>query len=419
MLSREDNELLVRTGPGTPMGNLMRRFWAPVMLESELGGPDSPPVRVDVFGEKLVAFRDSSGTIGLLDAYCPHRRANLFWGRNEEHGLRCIYHGWKFDVNGQCTDLPNCPEGVTLRERVTTRAYPTVASGGLVFAYMGPPELKPAFPNIEVFKAPPDRRKIYKLIVKGNYFQMLEGDIDSSHVSFLHSRLDGTAFEGSLTRTDMFQDTTPRWTIDETDYGLALTSQRNAGEDRYQYRVTQHLFPFVNLIAAPHGQRMLANVRVPIDDESSLFFRMFVHPDRALTDEELATIDNGVISPTMIPGTFEAAENMGNDYLIDREAQRTQTFTGIKSVPAQDLAVAQDQGGLIADRSREYLVSSDKAIIAARKKFLTRVKGLTSGIEPPEATNPGAYGVRAIDFYLPRDVTVADGAKDLLLAGAR
>ena len=419
MLSREDNELLVRTGPGTPMGALMRRFWAPVMLESELGGPDSAPVRVNVLGEQLVAFRDTSGTIGLIDAYCPHRRANMFWGRNEEHGLRCVYHGWKFDVNGQCTDLPNCPEGTNLHERVTTSAYPTIASGGLVFAYMGPPEFKPALPNIEVFQAPPDRRIIYKLVVKGNYFQMLEGDIDSSHVSFLHSRLDGAPLAGSLSRTDMFQDTMPRWTIDETDYGLALTSQRNAGPDRYQYRVTQHLFPFVNLIAAPHGERMLANVRVPIDDESSLFFRVYVHPDRALTDADRASIDNGIISPEMVPGRFEAVECMENDYLIDREAQRTQTFTGIKSIPAQDLAVAQDQGGLIADRSREYLVSSDRAIIAARKKFLTRVKALVRGEEPPEASSPAAYGVRAIDFYLPRDVAVADGAKDLLVAGAR
>jgi phthalate 4,5-dioxygenase oxygenase subunit len=419
MLSREDNELLVRTGPGTPMGNLMRRFWIPVMLESELGGPDSPPARVKVMGEQLVAFRDTAGTIGLLDAYCPHRRANLYWGRNEEHGLRCIYHGWKFDVNGRCTDLPNAPEGVNLHERVQTRAYPAQARGGLVWAYMGPAELEPEFPSIEISNAQPDQRKIYKLLVKGNYFQMLEGDIDSSHVSFLHSRLDGTAFAGSLTRSDMFVDTMPRWFIDETDYGLALFSQRNAGVDQYQYRVTQHLFPFINLIAAPHGERMLANIRVPADDESSIFFRAFVHPTRALTAEDLAAIDNGVISPEMIPGTFEAVENMDNDYLIDRDAQRTETFTGIKSVPAQDLAVAQDQGGLIADRSREYLVSSDKAIIAARKKFLARCKDLMRGIEPPEARNPRAYGVRAVDFYLPRDVEMAEGAKELLQAGAR
>lgn len=419
MLSKEDNELLVRTGPGTPMGNLMRRFWAPVMLAEELGGPDSPPVRVDVLGEKLVAFRDSSGAIGLLAAYCPHRRANLFWGRNEEHGLRCVYHGWKFDVHGRCVDMPNCPEGATLHERVKTRAYPTLEKGGLIWAYLGPRELQPPFPHMEMFETLADQRRICKLIVKGNYFQMLEGDIDSSHVSFLHSRLDGTAFEGSLSRPDMFTDTQPTWTIDETDYGLAMTSKRAAGPDRYQYRVTQHLFPWMNMIAAPAGERMLANVRTPIDDETTLFFRVFAQPLHPLTPDEIAQIENGIISPEVIPGTFIPVENIDNDYLIDREVQRTQTFSGIKSVPAQDLAIGQDQGGLIADRSQEYLVSSDRAIIGARKKFLTRCKELMRGIEPPEARNPAAYAVRAVDFYLPRDVPVEQGARELLLAGSR
>ena len=137
-LSKADNELLIRTGPGTPMGDLYRRFWAPVMLAEELGGPDSAPVRVNVLGENLVAFRNSSGKLGLIDAYCPHRRANLYWGRNEQDGLRCVYHGWKFDVNGQCTDLPNCPEGEVLKNKVRTTAYPVLERGGIIWAYMGP-----------------------------------------------------------------------------------------------------------------------------------------------------------------------------------------------------------------------------------------------------------------------------------------
>jgi phenylpropionate dioxygenase-like ring-hydroxylating dioxygenase large terminal subunit len=419
MLTKEDNELLVRTGPGTPMGNLMRRFWAPVMLADEIGGPDSAPVRVSVLGQNFVAFRDSAGTLGLLDAYCPHRRANLFWGRNEQHGLRCVYHGWKFDVHGQCVDMPNCPEGTNLATRVKVGAYPVREQGGIVWAYLGPPELEPPFPRMEMFETRPDQRMIYKLIVKGNYFQMLEGDIDSSHVGFLHSRLDGQAFAGSLSRADMFSDHAPVWTIEETDYGLSMTSQRKAGEDRYQYRVTQHLFPWINMIAAPPGERMLANMRIPIDDETTLFYRVFAQPLHPLTAEERAAVTNGIISPEMRPGSWEPMENLDNDYLIDRDVQRTETFTGIRSVPAQDLAIAQDQGGLIADRSKEYLVSSDRAIIAARKKFLTRTKELMRGIEPPEAHNPDAYAVRAADFYLPRDVSVAEGARELLLAGTR
>jgi phthalate 4,5-dioxygenase len=415
MLSREDNELLVRTNPGTPMGALFRRFWVPVMIESELGGPDSAPVRVEVLGEQLVAFRDTAGTIGLLEAYCPHRRANLFWGRNEDHGLRCVYHGWKFDTNGECVDLPNCPEGVTLKDRVRTPAYPTQARGGIVWAYLGPVDKQPAFPDIEIMNATPDQRHIVKIVTKSNYLQTVEGDIDSSHVSFLHSRLDKKPLPGSLSMPTMFADTTPRWFIDETDYGLMFSAQRNASPDTYQWRVTQWLMPCVSLIAAPKGERMLANIRVPIDDERSILFRCIVNPERPLNDRERQAIEEGIIMPEMIPGTFTMKENIENDYLIDREAQRTETFTGVKGIAAQDIMVTEDQGGPVADRSREYLVSSDRAIIALRKKLLSRVKELMNGTEPPEAAKPHAYGVRAVDFFLPRDVPMLEGARDLLV----
>jgi phthalate 4,5-dioxygenase len=418
MLSREDNELLVRTGPGTPMGTFCRRFWAPVMLEDELGGPDSAPVRVNVLGEKLVAFRDSSGTIGLLDAYCPHRRANLYWGRNERNGLRCLYHGWKFDAGGQCTDMPNCSEGVTLKDRVKTRAYPTLARGGIVWAYMGPSDRMPEFPNVEILSFPSSHRHIAKIVLNANYFQLQEGDMDSSHTSFLHSRLDKKTYAGGLATSAVFQDTAPRWSVDETKYGLMLASQRAAGEDQYNWRVGQYLMPYIFLIAAQHGTLMRANIRIPIDDEHSILFRAFVRAEQPLNDDDRAAIAAGVMTPEMIPGTFSMKENLQNEYLIDRERQRVETFSGIKSIVAQDVAVTEDQGGPVADRSLEYLVSSDRAITALRKKLLTSVKGLMQGIEPPELANPKAYGVRAVDFLLPRDVSIHDGAKDLLLAGA-
>ena len=282
MLSREDNELLVRVGPGTAMGNLFRRFWTPVMLASELGGPDSAPVRVDILGENLVAFRDSSGTIGLLDAYCRHRRANLFWGRNEEHGLRCVYHGWKFDVNGQCTDLPNCPEGDNLKERVTTQAYPTVERGGLIWAYLGPADRRPPFPNYEGFAVPASHRFMRKMIARGNYLQLMEGDVDSSHVSFLHSRVDNKRVPGTRANPNTFADKMPRWFPQETSYGLMLSAQRNAGPDHFQWRVNQYLMPYITLIAAPPGMPILHQVRVPVDDVTSMHFRCYVHPERPL-----------------------------------------------------------------------------------------------------------------------------------------
>jgi phthalate 4,5-dioxygenase len=242
--------------------------------------------------------------------------------------------------------------------------------------------------------------------------------MDSSHVSFLHSRLDKEPLPGSLSMPAVFADASPRWSVDETDYGMMFSAERDAGEGRNQWRVTQFLMPCVSLIAAPHGERMLANIRVPIDDERSLLFRYIARPDRPLTAEERQAIAQGIIMPEMIDGTFEMQENRGNDYLIDRDAQRTETFTGVKSIVAQDVMVTEDQAGAIADRSLEYLVSSDRAIIALRKKLLARVKGLMNGTEPPEASNPRAYAVRALDFTLPRDVPVKDVARDLLAASA-
>ena len=416
MLTKADNEILVRTGPGTPMGELFRRFWAPVALASEVGAADAPPVRVRVLGEDLVAFRDTNGAVGLLDAYCPHRRASLYWGRNEEAGLRCIYHGWKFDVAGQCTDLPNAPEGATLKHKVRTRSYPTVERGGILWAYLGPPEVQPDFPSIEAFDVPEGHRYITKMVARGNYAQLQEGDIDSSHVAFLHRRLDGAPVGGGRVNPNTFNDTQPRWFTAETPYGLQLSAQRNAGPDRFQWRINQYLMPYVVLIATPPGVPVLAQVRVPIDDDHSMHFRVWCMAERPLNDEEMAMIHDGVTVPEMIPGTFQLKEDIDNEYLLDRDDQRTKSYSGIRSFVAQDLAVTQDQGGFgtIADRSREYLTSSDKAIIAWRKRIITRAKELAAGTEPPEARNGRAYGVRPGDFMLPRDTPVEEGAKNIL-----
>lgn len=417
MLTVKDNELLVRTGPGTAMGALFRRFWAPVMLSDELPAPDAPPVRVKILGEKLVAFRDTAGRVGLLNTYCPHRRANLFWGRNEQHGLRCAYHGWKFDVDGQCTDMPNCPEGVTLKDRVRTLAYPAVERGGIVWAYLGPRERIPEFPHVGILDLPPERRHVCKIVLDANYLQLQEGDMDSSHTSFLHSRHDKTAFPGSLPLPVVFEDRTPRWTVKETGYGLMLASQRDVDAERHQWRVGQYLMPYIVLIAVREGTRMLANIRVPIDDEHSILFRMFGHPNRPLDDEDRKVIFGGVMAPEMIPGTFTMKENLANDYLIDRDVQRDETFSGIRSIVAQDVAVTEDQGGPVADRSLEYLVSSDRAITALRKKLLARAKALAEGVEPPEAAAPQAYAVRAVDVFLPRDVPLEAGLAGAVAAG--
>ena len=413
MLSTADNELLVRVGRGTPLNDLYRRFWTPVMLASELGGPDSPPVRVHVLDEQLVAFRDTSGAIGLLAAYCPHRRANLFWGRNEEHGLRCVYHGWKFDRSGQCVDMPNCPEGPTLKERVRTPAYPTLERGGLVWAYLGPAEIEPPFPHMEMFELPAEQCETTKMLPLGNYLQFQEGDVDSSHVSLLHSAIDGAQI--ATVDATTFADRAPRWFPTETPYGLMLGAQRDAGADAYHWRVNQWLMPYVTLIAAAEGFPMLAHIRVPIDDTHTLHFRVNARADGPFTAADRALFAGGVLVPELIPGTFYTAENIDNDYRIDREAQKTRTFSGIHSVVAQDLAVTQDQAGPISDRSKEYLTSSDRAIIMLRRRILTRVQELQAGSEPPEVRVPEAYRVRPGDFKLPRDVGLEEAAKERLV----
>jgi len=418
MLTPADNELLVRTGRGTPMGELFRRFWTPVALASEIGPPDSPPVEVRVMGEDLVAFRDSNGTIGLLDAYCPHRRASLFWGRNEDCGLRCVYHGWKFDVAGQCTDLPNAPEGPSLKLKVRTTSYPVQERGGLLWAYLGPADRQPPFPEAEAFDVPADRRYVTKIITEANYAQVQEGDIDSSHVAFLHRRFDTTAVGGGRVDPNTFSDTQPRWFPSEMPYGLMLAAQRNAPtDDEWHWRVNQFLMPYIVIIATPAGVPVLSQIRVPIDDHHSLHFRHWSLAERAFDERDFAMFDDGVTVPEMIPGTFHMKEDIANRYNIDRGVQAKQTYTGIRSFVAQDLAVTANQGGYgtIADRSREYLTSSDRAIITWRKRLITSAKALANGIEPPEPMNAAAYHVRSGDFRARRSVTIEEAAKERLL----
>jgi phenylpropionate dioxygenase-like ring-hydroxylating dioxygenase large terminal subunit len=422
MLTREENEMLVRTGPGTPMGELFRRFWIPALLSEELPHPDCPPVRVTLLGELLIAFKDTQGRIGLLERYCPHRLADLFWGRNEECGLRCAYHSWKFDVEGHCLDIPNAPEGETFKQKVRIKAYPTVERAGIVWAYMGPTALMPELPEFEWMRVPESHRYVNKFLVEGNYAQALEGEVDSSHVSFLHSRVDSEYGAGSLAALGprqpyMARDKAPRWVTNETEYGLMLAAQRNAEQHTFHWRINQFFMPFTVSIATPPGIAMRCNVRVPIDDEHSWQCRVRWNPDRPLTEKELAEYKHrGVDYPELIPGTYIPKENKRNDYLIDRAAQRAYSFTGIKSLPAQDMAVQADQGGVIADRTREHLVSSDVAIIALRRRLLTAATDLLEGKEPPEAHTPAAYCARAMDILLDRSMPLEEGMKEYATA---
>ena len=422
MLSERENQLLTRVGPGTPMGDLYRRFWLPILLSEELPAPDCTPVRAMILGERLVAFRDSAGRIGVLDERCPHRMASLFWGRNEEGGLRCAYHGWKWDTEGRCLDVPNTPEGDTYRDKVTAfAAYPAVEMGGLVWAYMGPPEQKPGLPDHEMNAVPAANRYISKMLINGNWLQGMEGDIDSSHVSFLHGRADSATAElarmGRMEAT-MFQEKAPRWAFKDTGYGIMLAAQRKGPADTMYWRVNQWLMPSFTMIAAKPGTPIHFQVRVPVDDEHQVYYRIIWHPQRELTETERYRAKNeGVNFPEIVPGTFQPKERRENNYLIDRALQKTgASFTGIKSIPAQDWAVQEDQGGPIANRSLEHLVSADGAIIQVRQRLLKTLRELQEGIEPAEPAVTSESRVRPIDIVLAHDVDVWDGAADYLSA---
>jgi phthalate 4,5-dioxygenase len=420
VLSREENELLTRVGPGTAMGNLLRRFWQPFALSSELPRADSDPVRVRLLGEDLVAFRDSSGRVGLVQNNCPHRGASLFFGRNEENGLRCVYHGWKFDADGACIDMPNEPAESDFRTKVRATAYACRELGGVVWAYLGPADDVPDPPQLEWTHVPESHRLLTKRIQFCNFLQNVEGEVDSSHVSFLHSKVASAAAGGGIQSTlpdYMARDRAPRFFVLPTDYGLLIGARRNAEDDSYYWRITQFLMPSYTMIPVPVGYPVSFTGATPIDDERMMGFTVTWHPDRPLTSEERAQIQSWTGVHTEVdPRTFVPVRNKGNDYLIDRALQRSgRSYTGIRGIREEDLAV-QESMGRIFDRTGEHLGSSDLAVIAMRRRLLEAVQALQRGEVPYEARNPDAYRVRSAALVLSRDVAWTEGAAEALIA---
>lgn len=422
MLGDADNEYVCRTGPGTPMGNLFRAFYLPVLLSEELPGPDCDPVRVTILGERLVGFRDTEGRIGLFDEACPHRTASLYFGRNEECGLRCTYHGWKFDVTGQCIDMPNEPAHSNFKYKIRATAYPVVERGGVIWAHLGGRVGQPSsaqVPDLEWSLVPDENRYITKVYVDCNYLQAMEGDIDSSHTAFLHSRPDNTVDRGSASqfrnedlRRYSFADKSPRFFTVQSENGVLIGARRNADDDHWYWRITQWMLPTYSLIPREDGHLLQCNFRVPADDEHHWFFRTQFHPDRALTPEELDEFRNGGnIFQHVIPGTYLPTQTLANDFLIDREVQRRSTYSGIKGIPTQDQSV-QITMGPIADRSREHLGTTDAAIIAARRRLIESAESLAAGNDVPAPRMPESYLLRAPALLLKKDRQFDEGAAE-------
>jgi phenylpropionate dioxygenase-like ring-hydroxylating dioxygenase large terminal subunit len=403
-MTPEENELLTRVGPGTPMGQLFRRFWLPALLSEELPAPDCPPVRVRLLGEDLIAFRDSEGRVGLLGAHCAHRGAPLFYGRNEEAGLRCVYHGWKYDVTGQCVDMPSEPAESTYKERIRQKAYPARERGGMVWAYIGPPELTPELPDMEWALVPEGHRRVTKWLHESNYLQGFEGDIDTAHASFLHSYLNPreSSHDQAISAEYKAADRAPKIVVDQTDYGFRYGARRRVGDDQYNWRVTQWLLPTFSLIAfirPPFGGRCW----IPIDDEHTWTYHFTFHPERPLNAQDHARFEEGAsFPPQILPESYVPVRNRSNEYLLDRELQRTTTYTGIYGVNDQDRAI-QEGMGAIYDRGQEHLGTSDIAIVAARQRLLKLARDLQQGIEPSAVRHPDVFAVRALDAVTPHD----------------
>lgn len=425
MVNREDNALLTRVGPGTPMGELFRRFWLPAALTDELDAPDGPPVRLRILCEDLLAFRDTSGRIGIIDAYCSHRGAPLFFGRNEAAGIRCPYHGWKFDVAGHCLDQPNVPatgdrDSGAVRRSAAIKSYETREAGGIVWVYMGPRDRIPELPALEWTTLPRAQCHTSRWLQRSNWLQGAEGEIDTAHVSFLHREHEPATSMIQPTGANLATDGAPVLNVKETAYGFISAARRALG-DQYFWRISQWLAPMFSLIPRAPSERFESGggrAWVPVDDTNTTTFAYSFRVDRPLDAAELKMASEGAhFPPRMRKGTVQLEEghridtflpiaDSENDYLVDRERQRTVNFTGIWGVNEQDRAMQESlrpTAGArgIVDRSKEHLVRSDVAIVTARRRLLSMVRALQNGIEPAEASRPDAYAVRAISKITP------------------
>ena len=416
MLTPDQDQMLTRTGPGTPMGNLFRRYWIPAFLSEELPEPDCAPVRVQLLSERLIAFRDSPGRVGLVDEFCRHRRASLWFGRNESNGLRCAYHGWKYDVTGQCIDIPSEPPGSTFCKDVTIAAYPCVEKGGAVWTYMGPAKLRPAFPEFEWALVPAPHRFVSKRLQECNYMQAMEGGIDSSHVSVLHSGEMHTDVLHKGTKGSQFQkDTRPQFEVVDSPGGLLIGARRNADAGEYYWRMTQWIMPWYTMIP-PYGDHALhGHAWVPIDDENCWTWSMSHHPTRPLSEIEWEAIRSGQsIYAELIPGSYRPVANKDNDYLIDRAGQQAgRYYSGVKGISMQDASI-QESMGPITDRSLEYLAATDIAIVKARRRLLEAAQSLPIAQVLP-GIDPATHRVRSAAL-VSKHAHIAEAAGDAGLA---
>ena len=428
MLSTEDNELVSRVGPGSLMGNLMREYWIPAARSAELPHPDCDPLRIMLLGERLIGFRRAhSGRAGLLSNLCPHRGASLFYGRNEDDGLRCVYHGWKFDTAGNCVDMPNEPAESNFKQRIKATAYPCVERGGLIWTYMGPREVPPPLPDIEANQLPDGEWNVSTVMRECNWLQGLEGDIDTSHLGFLHLG----ALEPDDLPTGSFDYYTvkdrapPHYVAIDTDYGAMYGAYRPAEPGYLYWRIAQFLFPFYTHIPTGIlGRDVRSRLWVPLDDGHTMFYSLSRRPREHGQPNRPAARPANAQSALLPDSTdwfgrsqlWAAKPRQTTIGSIARHSGVGRSFTGLETIHLQDQAVTESMGPIL-NRAIENLGSADMMVIRVRRRLLEAARALADHkVVPPGVDSPEVYQVRSGGVFLPEDQDWLEGIAELLPA---
>ncbi|NWG26588.1 MAG: aromatic ring-hydroxylating dioxygenase subunit alpha [Pseudorhodoplanes sp.] len=396
MMSQEQNDLITRVGPKTPCGKLMRMYWQPAALVEELD-PRRPIKAVRLLGEDFVIFRDDKGRYGLMDRDCPHRGADLAFGRLEDGGLRCSFHGWLFDHAGQCLETPAEPEGSTFCQRIRQRAFPVVERNGILWAYLGEGEA-PAFPAFDCFVAPDAYTFAFKGLIECNWLQALEVGIDPAHASFLHRFFEdedpsggyGKQFRAVSADSDipmtkiMREYDRPQIDVEQTDWGLRLTTLRKIDEQKTHVRITNQVFPHA-IVIPMSAEMVITQWHMPVDDENCYWFAIFTSFGRKVDKAQMRAQRLELYE---LPH-YRSRRNRSNDYGFDPHEQETETYTGMgHDINVHDQWAVESQGR-IQDRTREHLGQSDKAIIAYRRLLRASIEKMERGEKLPVDPNGG------------------------------
>ncbi len=429
MLSHENNETLVRVGKGTPMGELFRLHWIPFLPSKDLLA-DGPPKRIRLLGEDLIAFRDTDGRVALFDTACPHRGAPLIYARNEECGLRCVYHGWKFDLSGTLVDAPAEPPASNLVGRVHLKSYPCQERNGVIWTYMRERATElPPLPNLEWNMVAPEQVHVSVRVQECNWLQALEGEIDSAHGGFLHGRIDA---QGRAKHVLYTKDLRPKYEIVRQEFGMSAAARRILEQNKYYWRVTQFVLPFYTLVPPQAAfSELSGHAWVPIDDEHTLAIMFSYHPNAPLYEKTRRLFeignkgrDTGHSTASSMRNDNRTAPYFGywtkfnstNDFNFDFESQRTTYFSGLPGLWVQDAGL---QAGLtpIFDRTKERLASSDAAIVVARRILLDVAKGYRdTGQIPKSAIDPNLAMVRAVSLHLTPKESWLESGRELMKA---